>query len=58
MEHASGTMPMRAKTKPNLGITDPYDDMVRKLTAAQIRDAAKTYFNVANYARFVLLPEK
>jgi zinc protease len=40
------------------GITDPYDDMVRKLTAAQIRDAAKTYFNVANYARFVLLPEK
>ena len=40
------------------GITDPYDDMVRTLTAAQIREAAKKYFNVTNYARFVLLPEK
>jgi len=40
------------------GITDPYDDMVRMLTAAQLQAAAKKYFNVTNYARFVLLPEK
>jgi zinc protease len=39
------------------GIVGPYDEMVRKLTAAQIREAARKYFNVANYARFVLLPE-
>jgi predicted Zn-dependent peptidase len=31
--------------------------MIKKLTPAQIQDAAKTYFNVGNYARFVLLPE-
>src|SRR5439155_638003 len=36
------------------GITDPYDDMVRTLTAAQIQEAAKKYFNVTNYASFVL----
>ena len=39
------------------GVLGPYDEMVRKLTAAQIQEAAKKYFNVANYARFVLLPE-
>ena len=27
------------------------------LTAARIQEAAKTFFNVNNYARFVLLPE-
>ena len=40
------------------GLTTAYDEMVRKLTAAQIKDAAQRYLNTANYARFVLLPEK
>ena len=40
------------------GVVGPYDEMVRKLTAAQIQEAARKYLNVANYARFVLLPEK
>lgn len=40
------------------GVLAPYNDMAVKLTAAQIRDAAKQYLNVKNYARFVLLPEK
>jgi zinc protease len=40
------------------GLTTAYDEMVRKLTAAQIKEAAQRYLNTANYARFVLLPEK
>jgi zinc protease len=40
------------------GLGSAYDDMVRKLTAAQLQAAARQYFNTANYARFVLLPEK
>ena len=40
------------------GVMGPYTEMARKLTAAQIQEAAKKYFNVTNYARFVLLPEK
>ena len=39
------------------GILAPYDEMVKKLTAADLRDAARLYFNTKNYARFVLLPE-
>ncbi len=39
------------------GLGAPYDEMVRRLTPAMIQQAAKTYFNTANYARFVLLPE-
>ena len=39
------------------GLLDAYDAMVKNLTAAQIQNAAKTYFNESNYARFVLLPE-
>jgi len=31
--------------------------MVAGLTGTQIQDAVKKYFNTANYARFVLLPE-
>jgi zinc protease len=34
-----------------------YDDMVKALTPAILQQAAKQYFNTANYARFVLLPE-
>lgn len=34
-----------------------YDEMVRRLTAADLRNAARKYFNTKNYARFVLLPE-
>ena len=39
------------------GLLAPYDDMVRKLTAADLQNAAKQYFNMKNYARFLLLPE-
>ncbi len=39
------------------GLGAPYDAMVKALTPAMIQQAAKTYFNTANYARFVLLPE-
>lgn len=44
--------------------TDPldiltYDDeVIRKVTAKDIQVAAKQYFNMKNYARFVLLPEE
>jgi len=34
-----------------------YDAMVKGLTAAQIQQAAKQYFNTKNYVRVVLLPE-
>lgn len=40
------------------GLTTAYDEMVRRLTAAQIRDAAQRYLDTTNYARFVLLPER
>ena len=39
------------------GLLGPYDEMLKNLTGAQIQAAAKKYFDVANYARFVLLPE-
>jgi len=32
--------------------------MVKGLTALQLQDAAKKYLNTANYAKFILLPEK
>lgn len=40
------------------GLLGPYDDMVKRLSAALIQESAKRYLDVANYARFVLLPEK
>jgi zinc protease len=39
------------------GLTTVYDEMVKRVTPAQIQQTAKQYFNTANYARFVLLPE-
>ena len=33
-------------------------DYIEKLTSDQIRDAARKYFDMTRYARFVLLPEK
>ncbi|MEO8194337.1 MAG: insulinase family protein [Gemmatimonadales bacterium] len=39
------------------GLGPPYDAMVKGLTPSMIQQAAKTYFNTANYARFLLLPE-
>jgi zinc protease len=39
------------------GLLAPYDDMVKNLSIAQVRDAARRYLDVTNYARFVLLPE-
>ena len=44
--------------EPLAGLLTPYDDMVKGLTAAQIQDAAKKYFDTGHYAKFVLLPEK
>lgn len=40
------------------GLLGPYDDMIKNLTAKQIQDAAKLYFDMKRYAKFVLLPEK
>ena len=40
------------------GLLAPYDDLVKNISAAQIQQSAKQYFNTKNYARFVLLPEK
>ncbi|MEP6905781.1 MAG: insulinase family protein, partial [Gemmatimonadales bacterium] len=39
------------------GLTTQYDEMVKQLTAAQLQETAKLYFNTSNYAKFVLLPE-
>jgi zinc protease len=39
------------------GLLAAYNKMVSGLTPAQIQDAVKKYFNTANYARFILLPE-
>jgi zinc protease len=39
------------------GLTSVYDEMVKRLTPAQLQQAAKQYFDTSNYARFVLLPE-
>ena len=43
--------------EPLAGLLEPYDRMVRALTRQQVQEAARRYFDVANYARFVLLPE-
>lgn len=40
------------------GLGLAYDELVRKLTVQQLQAAAKRYLNTANYARFILLPEK
>lgn len=39
------------------GLLGPYDEMLKDLSGAQIQAAARKYFDTANYARFVLLPE-
>ena len=39
------------------GLLGAYDEMLKNITPAQIQAAAKKYFDTANYARFVLLPE-
>jgi zinc protease len=39
------------------GLLAPYDELVKKISAPMIQDAAKKYFDTKNYARFVLLPE-
>ena len=39
------------------GLLAPYDAMVGRLTARQIQDAAKLYFNTKRYVKIVLLPE-
>jgi zinc protease len=39
------------------GLLGPYDAMLKSLTGAQLQAAARKYFDTANYARFVLLPE-
>jgi zinc protease len=39
------------------GLLSAYDEMLKNVSAAEIQAAAKKYFDTANYARFVLLPE-
>jgi zinc protease len=39
------------------GMLQPYDDLVNAIDANLIMNAAKKYFDMNNYARFVLLPE-
>jgi zinc protease len=40
------------------GLLGPYDEMVKALTAKQMQDAAKKYFDLSRYVKVVLLPEK
>jgi predicted Zn-dependent peptidase len=53
----TGILTRHAAGEDIAGLLTPYDDLVRKVTAADITAAARHYFNVKNYARFVLLPE-
>jgi zinc protease len=39
------------------GLLGAYDEMIKNLSPATIQNAAKKYFDMNNYARFVLLPE-
>ena len=39
------------------GLTSAYDQMIKAITPVQIQASARKYFDVHNYARFVLLPE-
>jgi zinc protease len=39
------------------GLLEPYDRLIRNLTAAQIQQAAQKYLDTKNYARFILLPD-
>ncbi len=41
-----------------VGLGDPYTAMIEGLSAEQLQQAARLFFNTGNYARFVLLPEK
>ena len=38
------------------GLLAPYQDMIQKLTAAAIKQAAQRYFDTGNFAKFLLLP--
>ncbi len=54
----AGNLAARDQSGEDLaGLLGAYDEMIRKLTPAQIQQAARQYFNVGNYIRFVLLPE-
>ena len=53
-----GTILTREQAGEDLtGVLAAYDTLIKGLTPAEIQQAAKQYFNVKNYARFVLLPE-
>lgn len=39
------------------GMLAPFDDMIRAITPESLQASARKYFDTANYARFVLLPE-
>jgi zinc protease len=58
-EYWSGNLVARDRAGEDVGgLGAAYDAMVKTLTAAQLQDAAKKYLNTANYAKFILLPEK
>ena len=58
-DYWSGNLVARDRAGEDVGgLGAPYDVMVKSLTAVQLQDAAKKYLNTANYAKFILLPEK
>ncbi len=49
----------RARANEDIGgLGAPYDAFLKNLSAAQLQEAARKYFNTSNYMKFVLLPEK
>jgi zinc protease len=53
-----GNIASREETIDSLSMNlKAYDARVKNLTPAQVQAAAKLYFNLSNFARFVLLPE-
>jgi zinc protease len=40
-----------------VGLLAPYEELIRKLAAPTIKQAAQRYFDTTNFAKFVLLPQ-
>ena len=58
-EYWVGNMVARSRAGEDIGgLGAAYDALVKGLTAIQLQEAAKKYFNTANYAKFILLPAK
>jgi zinc protease len=58
-EYWAGNLVARDRAGEDVtGLGAAYDAMLRGLTAAQLQEAAKKYFDTSKYMKFVLLPEK